>query len=138
MTDHTIEGLRIGGLVANFEERRACLGEVARPVSDPLWERALAAHEALLAALDGEAEPAEAASRAGFATEPDPILRLTWKMAHAHALAALGRDDEARAALLEVRDQAPDPQPLERVVRHGGPASPLAKALLTDTGAPYR
>ena len=122
------------------QRAREVIAEVPRPVPGPLWERALTALETLLAALEGSPDPerAEAMARAGLEAEPDPMLRQTWYAAHAHALAALGRRDDARAALVRLRELAPKERPLERVVRHRGPASPIAEALLAESGMPYR
>ena len=65
---------------------------------------------------------------------PEPIR----KTSAASALAALGRREDARAALVELRKQAPKERMLERVVRHRGPASPIAESVLAETGTPYR
>ena len=89
-------------------------------------------------ALEGDADRAEAAARKGLANETEGQLRVTWGMAHAHALAAMGRRDEALAALRELRQKHAEMNVLERVARHAGPASPLAETLLIDNDAPYR
>jgi tetratricopeptide (TPR) repeat protein len=117
---------------------RAELGRVRRPAGDVLWERALQALETLLDALEGNVEKAEATARREGGLEKEPALRVTWLVAHAHALAALGRREEALDVLRKARDSMPEVKLLERVVRHAGPASALATSLLGDGASAYR
>jgi hypothetical protein len=117
---------------------RQVLASVRRPVPAVMWERALAALEVLLEAIDGDAAAAETRAAAGLAAETVPAVRSAWRTARAHALAALHRREEALAELRELRAGEPDHRVLERVARQGGPASPLAESLLVDGGTAYR
>jgi hypothetical protein len=118
---------------------RAELARVNRPAVPALMERALVATEALLDALEGTRDDVEPRASASLQTERDPVVRVIWLAARAHALALADRRDEAREALRELQRTAPPDQPaLERVVRAGGPASPLAESLLAEVAAPYR
>ncbi len=115
---------------------REVIASVPRPVRTPVWERALTAMTVLLDALEGDFASAEVRAREGLARETELVLKQTWRAARAHALAALERRDEAMQELRDLRTD--DAGNLERIARHGGPASPLAEALMAEGGAPYR
>jgi hypothetical protein len=125
--------LRSGGRDA----ARDVIASVRRPVSDPVFEDALAALEALLVALEGDPKDAEDRARAAVTRAAQPTVLQTWQAVLAHALAAQGSRDEAMVLLREMRKTHGEPA-LERVTRHQGPASPLAESLRAETGAPYR
>jgi hypothetical protein len=113
-------------------EARRVLTGVPRPSADPPTERALAAHEALLDALTGDAESAEGRAKAGLAAESEPILRWKWQFARAHALASLERRDEALEVVRALARADNGELALTNLVCHAGPASPLAESLLTE------
>jgi hypothetical protein len=125
--------------IANGEREaaRAELSRVPRPVADPNWESAIAAVDALLLALGGEPAEAEARARDAVARVTMPTVLAQWQVALAHALAAQGMRVEATEVLKKTRDVL-GARALAVVVRHGGPASPLAAALQAETEAPYR
>lgn len=123
------------------------LASTPRETVSPIFQRALAAMDLLLDALEGApAEGLEERCRAARAAEDDATVRALAGAALAHTLAASGRRDEAMAELRSLRDApwgGPDsigaPLPLlERIAGHRGPASPLAEAVLASEGTPYR
>ena len=114
---------------------RGAIARAPRPAIAP-WEDALLALEALLAALEGDAQDAVVRASAALETTPQGPSRATWQMARAHAQAKLGATEEARETLRALRSEGGDAL-LRRVVAHGGPASRAAEALLTEGGA-YR
>jgi hypothetical protein len=109
---------------------------VTRPAVPPLMERALVATEALLDALEGTRDDVDARTSTALQNESDPIVRMLWLATRAHALSRADRRDEARDTLREIHRT--DPRALERIVRAGGPASPLAEGLLAEVATPYR
>lgn len=121
--------LRLG----DREGARAALDAIApRPRS---LRAVLATKDALLAAVGGEPDLALEI----LAKHPLPARsahRATADTARAHALAAKGDLDGARA-LLRSRASA-DPKWLARAARPEGPATPIAAALAAERGTPYR
>jgi hypothetical protein len=116
---------------------RATLARIPRPAPRPVTERSLEAFDALLLALEGGAQEAEARARAALERKDGVRVPPMWKTVLAHALAGQGLRDEARNVLRELA--ASVPRALERISRHQGPASPIADALLGDESAlPYR
>lgn len=123
------------------------LASVPREKVSPLYQRALGAMDLLLDALeDTPADDLEDRCRKALSGEVDASVKHLARAALAHALAGSGRREEARAELRALRDEAArDAQALgtptsilARVVRHRGPASPLAEAVLASEGTPYR
>jgi hypothetical protein len=115
------------------------IARVARPAPNAVFERAITALEMLLDALDGVSpERVEKRARETAAEEPEGSVRATLLMARAHALADLARREDALEVLRDLRTVETSMPLLERVVRHGGPASTLAEALLAEAGGPYR
>jgi hypothetical protein len=119
------------------EEARKALARIPRPVTDPVYEDALAALDTLLVALTGDPSNAEARSRAAVVRATQPTVLASWQAALAHALAAQGSRDEAMEVLRQMQSSQGVPA-LDRVARHRGAASPLAEALRSETGVPYR
>ncbi len=119
-------------LLGHRERARSVLGSVPRPAADRVLERSLTATSMLVESLTGGIAGAELASREALVHERDPAIRATWHSARAHALAALGRRDEALQSLRSLVEETKDPAPLQRVVRHDGPASELAQAVLSE------
>ena len=101
---------------------------------DPQLEERLISLDALLHALEGEHALALDLVGPSLATADAPLAR-TRLVVRAHALAGLGREDEATRVLHALRDDH-GPHALARVVQLRGPASPLA-ARLAPAG-PYR
>jgi hypothetical protein len=126
-------------LIANGERDRARkeLAQIPRPVPEPGWEEGVAALDALLLALEGDAVEAEARSRRAIARVTLPAQLGAWQIVLAHSLAAQGLNDEATELLTKVR-LALGGAALARVARHRGPASAIAETLQARTGAPYR
>jgi len=118
------------------EQARQALAAVPRPAPSPRIEQALLGTEGVLEGLEGDASAARRRAERALATKLDPAVRLMWQTTRAHALATLGESAEARAVLLALRDENGEFM-LRRIARQGGPASPLASALLQDA-APYR
>ena len=114
---------------------RRAIERASRPAIEP-WEDALLALEALLDALEGDAEAAVARTTGPLAANPPRLSRAMWQMARAHAQARLGATDEARDTLRALRNDEGDAL-LRRTVAHEGPASRLAESLLAEQGA-YR
>jgi hypothetical protein len=124
-------------LIRNDDRARAKseLARVPRPVYDPPWEDAVASLDALIVALEGDAQEAE--RRARLALERRGTPRYTWLAVLAHALAAQGLREEATAVLQQVRATHGNVG-LAWVVRDRGAASAIAESLQAETGAPYR
>jgi len=114
---------------------RKAVARVPRPAIAP-WEDALLALEALLDALDGDAQAAIDRAAQVLEATPNGLSRATWQMARAHGLAKLGAADDARDALRTMRSEGGDDL-VRRVMAHDGPASRLAETILTEQGA-YR
>jgi len=126
-------------LIRNGEREAAhrVLTRVRRPVPDPDYEDAIAALEALLLVLEGDAEQGEARARPALERTKSPPVLATWQAVLAHALAAHGARDEATTVLEQMRASLGEIA-LTRVVRQRGPASPIAESLQAVTGVPYR
>jgi len=114
---------------------RALIAGAARPAAPAAFEEGLQGLEALLEAFEGDAAKALARADAALASGQSPV-RQAWAAVRAHALEASGASREARAMLLSMRSEFGD-DALRRVVRHAGPASAQAAAMLTNDG-PYR
>lgn len=118
----------------DWKGARRALTLALRPAPGEL-EPILTAQEALLAALDGDARNVD--TQATIALEhATGRARIIWREAHAHALAALGLREEARATLRALHAEHGDPR-LRSIVGHDGPASTIAASVLNE-GAPYR
>jgi hypothetical protein len=135
MRSHVLAGCRFQS--GDRDAARKELSRISRPVSDLVWEDAVASFEALIAVLDGDPREAEARARPALARAARPELRGAWQSVLAHALAAQGSREEAKELLREIR-AALGPESLARIVRHQGAASPIAAMLQAESGAPYR
>jgi hypothetical protein len=125
--------LRIG--MNDLARAREALARADRPAPGP-WEDALRAHEALLEALEGDAQAAASQAAQRLEARPTGHVKATWQTVRAHALAKLGDTEEARRMLLAIRAEWGDGV-VRRVVAHAGPASQLAESVIADGGA-YR
>ena len=93
----------------------------------------LIAIDALRLALAGEGE--EALAKLGDGPKrPTFAIRHQRRLARVHALAGLGRREEARALLREMADD----KVLESALAPEGPATGLAAAMLAPEGGPFR
>ncbi len=103
---------------------------------DPLAALFVSSTKALVLAVRGRHE--EALTLLASLKIPSPhALDLTAIVTRAHASAGAGDEGEARA-LLERLLAAGARETVERATKHGGPASPVARALLEEQGSPYR
>jgi hypothetical protein len=121
--------------VADREGARRALAQAPRPAIAP-WEDALQAMEALLDALEGDAQSAVDRATVALERAPEGAARATWQMARAHGLAKGGALEDAKGVLRAMRGEGGDDL-LRRVVAHAGPASRLAEGMLVERGA-YR
>jgi hypothetical protein len=103
------------------------IGSIPRP-AEPSIEVWLVAMEALLLAVRGELEAAEAKLR-GQDTSDNPALGASHRLVRAHILAG---HDQPEAALVELKAlrQAAGRAGLERALHPDGPASALARELI--------
>jgi hypothetical protein len=120
-------------------DRKAAREHIAsarRPAKPPMYESILSALEALLDALDGPAPSVLPRIDRALAGSLDPQARPVWLASRAHALHATGAEGECRELLRKLHAEHGD-LVLQRIVRHQGPASEAAAALLASSG-PYR
>ncbi len=103
------------------------IGNIPRP-AEPTIEVWLVAMEALLLAVRGESEGAQAKLR-GQDTSDNPSLEASHRLVRAHILAGRGQRDAALDELKALREAAGHAG-LERVLHPDGPASVLARALI--------
>jgi hypothetical protein len=115
---------------------RALLAASPRPAEPKEMELAIQALEGLLEAIDGDAVAALARADAALATAAAAPFRKIWLATRAHALVVSGAEAEARAVLFATRAEHGD-LALTGIVRHRGPASAAAEAVLASQ-APYR
>ena len=113
----------------DVDAAQRAIDRIRRPTESSI-EVWLVAMEALLMAVRGEGERA-LAHLGGQDVEDNPSLRASHRLVHAHVLAERG---ETEAALDELRalQQEAGRAGLERVTLPSGPASPLAKQLLSE------
>lgn len=109
---------------------KSALGYRPDEIEDPQQRSQLDLFEALFASLDGEEERALEVL-ATIDTDVDPILP---HLVRAHALAARGDADGARAALAILKDK----DALSVAIEPPGPASKLAEALRSGNEPAYR
>lgn len=112
----------------DLEGAQAAIDAIERPAEERV-EEWLVALEALLAVVQGGADRALEMSRE--APSEEGALKATWDVVRAHAFASMGKEKRARAALDAVRNIAGD-EGLQRAVRPVGPATDLAREMLTD------
>lgn len=112
---------------ADLEGASEALAKVERP-AEPQVEVWLVALEALLQAIQGNAEAALEACDANPAPESD-ALAASYGIVRAHALACMGQDEDAKRVLNEVVSRAGHAA-LERAIRPVGPASDIARSML--------
>ncbi|MGO8992019.1 MAG: hypothetical protein ACLQVI_01730 [Polyangiaceae bacterium] len=121
--------------IGDRDGARQAIARAPRPAIAP-WEDALEALEALLEALDGDAQAAVDRTAGALERAPAGPSRATWQMARAHGLAKRGAVEDAREVLRTMRSEGGDSL-LRRIVAHAGPASRLAETILSEQGA-YR
>ena len=110
---------------------RDALANLERPVEEPQVELWLVAIDALLFAVDGDAE--RALKLIGRKTpEGDAALQASHQIVRAHAWASQGDLQRARKALKGVLAVAGDAA-LRRALLPTGPASEIASTLLTES-----
>lgn len=117
---------------------RAWFTQIPRPARDPKIEAIYRTIDGLFLVLEGRSQ--EALGIVGHDEEPlsEPTeLERGREHVRAHALAALGDTDRARAILHRMSSRH-SVAALERVAAIGGPASSLAQAILNDRDQPYR
>lgn len=105
------------------------IDRIPRP-AEPSIEVWLVAMEALLLAVQGDPEAAEAKLRAQDASD-NPSLEASHRLVRAHVLAGQGQPGAALEELKALR-QAAGHEALERVLHPDGPASALARQLIED------
>ena len=105
------------------------IGSIPRP-AEPSIEVWLIAMEALLLAVRGEVEAAEAKLH-GQDTSDDPALEASHRLVRAHILAGRSQREAAFEELKALR-QAAGRAGLERALRPDGPASELARELIAE------
>ncbi|MEM9862676.1 MAG: hypothetical protein AAF938_13720 [Myxococcota bacterium] len=114
----------------DLEGAASVLEKIDRPASDAI-ERWLVALEALLFAIQGASDKALELARQH--DDGDGALGASYAIVRAHACACDGRDAEALKALERAREIAGH-DALFRAVRPVGPATDLARELLTEVG----
>ena len=114
--------------LGDLEAATAWVTRVERPAAEAGVERWLGASEALLLAVQGNAD--EALRRANEAHSGDDALGASYAIVRAHALASKGDDEGAEAELRAVQAIA-GRAGLARAVRPVGPATDIARAMLT-------
>jgi hypothetical protein len=117
--------------LGDLEGARETANAVSRPVSDESVERWLRTLEALLDAVGGAPDEALNATEEPVDEADDPSYAASRHLVRAHALAALGREDEARVELEALRKGMGD-RGLAQALAPEGPASPLARAMAAD------
>lgn len=110
-----------------LDAARDAIGNIPRP-AEPSIEVWLVAMEALLLAVRGESEAAQAKLR-GQDTSDNPSLEASHRLVRAHILADQDQRDAALGELKALR-QAAGSAGLERALRPNGPASGLARELI--------
>ncbi len=85
--------------------------------------------EALLLAIQGNADEALARCDAVDFTGDAGALAASYGIVRAHALACMGEEENAKATLREVVEVAGKPA-LQRAIRPVGPATDIARAML--------
>lgn len=113
---------------ADFEATTEALERIERP-AEPDVERWLRAMEALLLAIQGNADEALARCDAVDFTGDAGALAASYGIVRAHALACMGEEENAKATLREVVEVAGKPA-LQRAIRPVGPATDIARAML--------
>jgi hypothetical protein len=121
--------------IGDREGARRAIARAGRPAIPP-WEDALLALEALLEALEGDADAVLLRTNAPLDRGGPATTRVVWLAARAHAQAKVGAIEDARVTLRSIRSEGGDDF-IRRLVTHNGPASRLAEALLAEGGA-YR
>ncbi|MCA9594428.1 MAG: hypothetical protein KC776_13985 [Myxococcales bacterium] len=110
----------------------AALKDAFAYAKDPNLIRTLSITDALVTAVDGHCE--EALTRLDAIGRPQtPRVQRAYLIARAHALAGVGKLDDARACLEELSKHSP--QGLERAASLDGPASKLAEELRSGARA---
>jgi len=110
-----------------LDAARDAIGNIPRP-AEPSIEVWLVAMEALLLAVRGESEAAQAKLR-GQDTSDNPSLEASHRLVRAHILAGQDQRDAALGELKALR-QVAGSAGLERALRPNGPASGLARELI--------
>jgi pentatricopeptide repeat protein len=110
---------------------REAIASTARPISYPSWEEALCAMEALVDVLEGR--PHDALARAAHGEHGE--LSLWWKTVRAHALAASGDTEGARALLKQMMAEGVI---VDEIASGALPASLIARAALRGDAHPFR
>jgi len=121
--------------LADLDAARTAIAKRA-PTTDGVLDQVVQTTSALIQALDGD--HARALARVD-ALGPDvpPALEGSVAEVRATALAGLGETERARD-LLRATAAKGDLRVIRAVLKKGGPASALAKALLDSRGTPYR
>lgn len=124
----------LAGVHALAELHRGDAAEAERLLSAASVHGAwLTAIDALRLALAGDGEAALQTLGEG-PKRPTFAIRHQRRLARVHALAALGRREEARALLREMADE----RVLEAALAPEGPATGMAAAMLAPAGGPFR
>ncbi len=110
-----------------LEAAEEAIGSIPRP-AEPSIEIWLVAMEALLLAVRGKPEAAQAKLR-GQGTSGNPSLEASHRLVRAHILAGQDQREQALEELKALR-QAAGRAGLERVLHPHGPASTLARELI--------
>jgi hypothetical protein len=118
------------------DDARAALAYLPPDLKFPALEEPLAILRALLAVLDGDAsDPRLEQVTSSAARSTDQNMIDGWAGVEAHLRAARG-DVEGATEILRAMLERGAQQAVERMARHGGPASPLVARVLD--AAPYR
>ncbi len=113
--------------LGDLEGARQALDGLDRPAADPSVEAWIRTLEALLDALGDTPEQALSATEAP-SEDADPSFAASCHLVRAHALAALGREEEARAELQGLLERLGEGG-LDQALTPEGPASGLARTM---------